>query len=159
HFAKSGTACIPAVAPQPVIPGSDTVWVDDSLPSGASLQNGYNGPFHWDSAQSASGTQSLTNYFYGNGQTYDTSIIGLSQLLAAGENAVVYVRLNECAPPRELKIIWYTNTAHTSAYWGQALIGGENVNMGALPATGAWVRLQIPFSQLGLEGSTLQRVE
>src|SRR5204862_470579 len=54
HIGKSGTACIPVVAPQPSIPGGDTVWVDDASPSGATLSG-----LLWDTAQSASGTQSL----------------------------------------------------------------------------------------------------
>jgi hypothetical protein len=47
------------------------------------------------------------------------------------------------------------------AYWGANLIGWGSDGtvyrhyMGALPATGQWVRLSVPAAQLGLEGNTL----
>jgi hypothetical protein len=50
------------------------------------------------------------------------------------------------------------------AYWGSNLINyGTNgtisrTNMGALPATGQWVRLQVPASAVGLEGRIIEGI-
>jgi RHS repeat-associated protein len=162
HFGKSGSACIPATSPQPTIPAGDTVWIDDALPSGASLQNNSGSWVTWDTSQAASGMQSLTKFYLGSGINYTFFINGLSQPVAIGENLVFYVRLNECAPPRELLIRWYnTTTGFTLTYWGAAVIGGESggYNLGALPAAGGWARIQIPASQLQMEESTVTRLD
>jgi len=58
---------------------------------------------------------------------------------------------------------WTTSTGDGEhrAYWGADLIpygtGGTagRYYMGPLPATGQWVRLEVPASSVGLEGTTL----
>ncbi len=56
---------------------------------------------------------------------------------------------------------WNDGTCAHRAYWGANLIpwGSDGTNsrryMGALPATGQWVRLAVPAALIGLEGSTL----
>ena len=107
-----------------------------------------------------SGTQSLSSSYLGGGKTYDTTVAGLNQPVSMGENAVVYIRINECAPPREIKIIWYSSSAgYKSAYLGQNVIGGENIDLGALPTTSDWVRVEVPFSQLGFSSTNVTKVE
>jgi hypothetical protein len=152
RFGKSGTGCIPTVGAAPTIPDGDTVWLDDGLPAGASLQNGYNGPMHWDNGQAASGSSSLT-FWYGGPMTYATQIIGLNQPVASGDNVVFYMKLNECAPPRELKMRWFGASGYTLLYWGEPVIGEEarSINMGPLPPAGGWVRMEIPLSLLRLQ--------
>jgi hypothetical protein len=163
HLAKGGPACIAAVAPPPQVPAGDAVLVDDSVPAGAALQNGYYGPMHWDVSQAASGTQSLVNYYSGDAHAYTTFITGLSTPLAAGGRVVAYIHTNECAPPREIKLVWYTSGGYRGAYWGEALAGGENscINMGAVPAAASagWTRIEIPVNQLGVGGTTLTKIE
>ncbi|HEV8630795.1 MAG TPA: Calx-beta domain-containing protein [Thermoanaerobaculia bacterium] len=56
---------------------------------------------------------------------------------------------------------WYDGSWEHRAYWGANAIGfgvdGTNGRrfMGPLPATGQWVRLEVPASLVGLEGRTL----
>jgi hypothetical protein len=162
RFGKSGTACIPNLASQPQVPAGDTVWIDDTLPSGASLQNNSGTSIHWDSSQSASGSQSLASGYHGN-RNYNFFVNSLSQPVATGKDVVFYVLLNECAPPEELMIRWYnTVTGYTVTYWGTpGRLGGESggVNMGAMPAAGEWVRIAIPASLMGIEQSTVTRLD
>ncbi len=156
HIGKSGTGCTPATALQPVMPSGDTVWIDDTLPAGASLSS-----MQWDSSQSASGTKSIGRNYLGNA-SYASSILGLSQTLATGENAVFYVKLNECAVPNDLRVIWDTPIRNGQAYWGPSASGAGPyaIYEGPLPAqTGAWVRLEVPFHDLGVEQTTLTRID
>jgi hypothetical protein len=132
------------------------------LPAGAALQNNSGTSIHWDSSQNASGSQSLVTNYLGNGLTYNFFVNGLSQPVATGEKLVFYVRLNECAPPRELFIRWYNSvTGYSVTYWGNPVIGGEGngVNMGPMPAAGGWVRLEIPASLVRMEQSTVTRLD
>src|SRR5512132_4034351 len=74
---------------------------------------------------------------------------------------VVYVLLNSCEPPSEIMLQWnVAGSWEHRAYWGPELIncGGEYWachSMGALPTTGQWIRLEVPASQVALEGTTV----
>src|SRR5206468_2863394 len=64
--------------------------------------------------------------------------------------------------PTELMLQWNNGTWEHRAYWGADSISyGVNGTdsrryMGALPAAGQWVRLEVPASQVGLANSTLK---
>jgi RHS repeat-associated protein len=65
--------------------------------------------------------------------------------------------IDPCDPPREVMISWYDGTWEHRAYWGEDLFqygtaGPSRFAMGALPAPGQWVRLQVPASSVGLAG-------
>lgn len=158
-FGKTGTACIAPAAAAPSIPAGETIWVDDTLPAGASLQNGYWGPPVWSTAQAASGTKSL-RFLYNGSRHYEGYITNLAEPLHFGESLVFYMHLHPCATTRQVKIVWDTNLGTAGAYWGEALTGGEGgyLNMGALPAAGEWHRIEIPLVQLGLEQRVLNRI-
>jgi hypothetical protein len=162
RFGKSGVACVAAPnGAQPAIPAGDTVWVDDSLPAGASLMNGYRGPVFWDSSQAASGTKSLRNYYYGANMAYESYVAGLNGVLDFGQDLIAYIRINECAIPREVRLIWYTSDGGSAgAYFGEALAGGEAgmVNLGPVPAAGVWHRVSVPAETLGFEQRTISRI-
>jgi RHS repeat-associated protein len=159
HFGKSGTACIAAHATPPSVPAGDTVLIDDSLPSGATIT----GDYRWKSTQAATGSQSLTFNYFGPA-FHQASITDISQPFNTGENAVFYMLINECAEqPREILVRWTTSPYdYNVAYWGQAgVLGGESggVNMGPIPNAGNWVRVEIPLSQLHLEQKSLIRLD
>src|SRR5206468_2006028 len=73
-----------------------------------------------------------------------------------------YVYVDPQSPPSELMLEWNDGSWEHRAYWGQDLISWWGSNgtasrryMGALPATGQWVRLEVRASQVGLGPSTL----
>jgi hypothetical protein len=157
RLGKTGVACIPAVAPQPVIPSSDTVWIDDAFPAGAGLTQGAGGSLHWDPSQSAAGTQSLVNNWSGNANNYEMHITGLSETLHTGESLVFYVRINECAPTQEIRFdLWGSGAANV--YWGDPIVPGNATHIGPLPPAGSWQRLEVPVAQIGMAQQTLQRI-
>ena len=79
-----------------------------------------------------------------------------------GDSLYAYVYLDPSNPPSELMLSWNASGSWVhNAYWGADLInvGTNGTNsrryMGALPATGKWVRLEIPASAVGLEGAAI----
>jgi RHS repeat-associated protein len=150
----------PIASPPASFPSTDVVWYDDAVPSGATLT----GIWNWDTTQKVSGTQSNTEPVTdGSHQHYFTNATtGLS--VGTGDKMVVYVLLNSCEPPSEIMLQWnVAGSWEHRAYWGPKLIncGGEYWachSMGALPATGQWVRLEVPASQVALEGTTVSGI-
>jgi RHS repeat-associated protein len=147
--------CTLTTAAQPTIPSGDTVWFDDTLPSGMSFVD-----IRFDTSQKASGTQSL-HIGYGTGsfgQGTSNAAQPLFQVLP-GDRLVFYMLMNPCAKPREVEVTWYASGyGPRGAYWGTALTGDESgkVSMGALPTADGWVRMEVPANLLnGVEGNTL----
>ncbi len=137
-------------APVPSGNANDALWVDDALPAGATVI----GSFSWASANPtpASGTVALQSdlaggvhqhFFYGATATLS---------VAAGDTLFAYVYLDPSNPPSEVMLQWYDGTFDHRAYWGANLIPWLGVAMGPLPATGQWVRLEVPAKLVGLEG-------
>jgi hypothetical protein len=146
--------------------GTETVWVEDTLPTGASPTS--DGGDSWDwiphalSVQPYSGNkahQSATvagsehqHYFYNA-----SSLLPIS----TGDKLVTYVYLDATNPPSEVMLQWNNGSWEHRAYWGaNSVVWGTDGTVskhyeGALPATGQWVRLQVPASDVGLEGSSL----
>src|SRR2546423_9111584 len=81
--------------------------------------------------------------------------------VAVGDSLFAYVYLDPANPPSEVMLQWNDGSWEHRAYWGANLLGwGTDGSvsrryMGVLPATGQWVRLSVPASQVGLEGRTL----
>jgi hypothetical protein len=131
------------------------VWYDEAVPAGAFTD----GIWMWDTAQKASGSQSNTEPVQaGLHQHYFQDA---TQTMSVGQNdkLVCYVLIDPCDQPQEIMLQWHDASGwEHRAYWGQNLIPwGANgtvsrFNMGAVPAPGQWVRLEIPAASVGLAG-------
>ena len=82
--------------------------------------------------------------------------------VVAGDTLYAWVYLDPANPPSEVMLQWNDGSSwEHRAYWGANMIayGADNSvgrrSMGALPATGQWVQLRIPASQVGLDGRTV----
>jgi hypothetical protein len=156
-FDLSGAGCTVATAPAPSALPGDTVWFDDQLPSGGVVE----GIWTWDTTQKASGSQSHTepaqpgihqHYFYNAAPI----------VAGANDKLIAYVLLSTCDTPQEIMLQWHdANGWEHRAYWGANVIPwGTNgtasrMYMGALPAAGQWVRLEVPASFVGLSGRVI----
>ena len=98
------------------------------------------------------------------GSISTTFIYATSTLtVGVGDTLFAYVYLDPANPPSEVMLQWWDGSSDDwhRAYWGANLLGWGTDGtvyrraMGALPATGQWVRLSVPAAQLGLEGKTL----
>ena len=82
--------------------------------------------------------------------------------VATGDVIFFYVYVDPANPPREIMVSWNNGSWEHRAYWGENLIAyGQNNTasqrfMGAVPAAGQWIRLEVPASQVALEGSTVR---
>jgi hypothetical protein len=78
-----------------------------------------------------------------------------------GESLFAYVYLDPASPPTEIMLSWMADNWEHRAYWGaNSITYGTNAtasrkSMGALPATGQWIRLEVPASAVGLEGKAI----
>ncbi|HEX6100573.1 MAG TPA: hypothetical protein VF432_29930 [Thermoanaerobaculia bacterium] len=148
--------CTTPFASQPSPPSTDDVWIDDSLPSGATVPVG---TVTWDTSQYATGTQSFVHNGAG---TNTVRIDDLNKFLKFGSGKVViYVLIDPCSTTREIKLTYRTPVRTAYVYWGENLIsGGTKFRRGDLPAAGTWARLEVPLSSpLNMNGHTLEWIE
>lgn len=141
---------------------TETVWFEDELPTGTTP--GGDEPWNWISTNPApfSGTKAhqsnvaagVHQHFF-HGATYPLWI-------DAGDKLFAYVYLDPTNVPSEIMLQWYDGTGwEHRAYWGanQIAWGTDGTNsrrrMGDLPKAGGWVRLEVPASQVGLEGKSV----
>src|SRR6185295_13371045 len=79
-----------------------------------------------------------------------------------GDVLFTYIYVDPQNPPSEIMLGWNDGCWEHRAYWGDNFIpyGADGTSsrryIGALPATGEWVRLEVPASLVGLEGSNLK---
>ena len=160
--ASNSGSTSPALS-QLVNAGGEVVWVEDSVPAGAVTASDGGDAWNWISSNpppyaGALAHQSLLavgehqHYFYSATATLP---------VAVGDTLFAYVYLDAANPPSEVMLQWYDGNWEHRAYWGvnQISFGTDGTvsrrSMGALPATGQWVRLAVPAAQVGLEGHTL----
>jgi hypothetical protein len=138
-------------------------WANDALPTGATGGGDGGDSWNWVSSnpspfsgsaahQSAIAAGSHQHYFAGATATLS---------IGTGDTLYAYVYLDPANPPSEVELQWNDGTWEHRAYWGANSLGygidgtAGRRYMGALPATGQWVQLRVPASQVGLEGSTI----
>ncbi len=142
--------------------GSDQVWVDDSLPTGAKTWSDGGDAWNWVSSDPTPYSGALAHqsgitagfhqhYFYGASAT----------LAVVGDTLFTYVYLDPANPPSEVMLQWNDGSWEHRAYWGANVVpfgtdgSSSRRYMGTLPANGQWVRLAVPAADLDLEGRTL----
>lgn len=155
---RIGKKCVEPAASPITIPGTDTIWIDDALPTGATLSGS------WDTAHATSGTRSLATGGSAAAGTHSVAVSGATSTLAinTGDKLVAHVLLNSCFPATEMLIRFHTTTGETkTAWWGYVHNNEPTPNWygGAMPAAGQWIRLEVPASNLGLEGKTIDGIQ
>jgi subtilisin family serine protease len=161
--ALAGTTPPPPPPPPPPPAGSDVIWVDDAIPTGAWTTVAGGDAWNWVTANPAPFSQSRAHQSALVAGYHDHSFQKASAGMAvqAGDTLFVYVYVDPSNPPREIMVSWSNGSWEHRAYWGENLINyGANGTagrryMGPVPAGGAWVRLEVPASSVGLEGTTV----
>ena len=154
---KAGSGVVPTNVVELV------VWVNDAVPAGATKFTSGSDTWTWITGNPTpflglkahrSDIEPKT-HAHGFRNATDTFHIN------AGDILVVYVYLDPAHPTSEVMVEWSDGTFEHRAYWGDNLItfGTDGTDsrrhMGPLPEMGKWVRLEVPASLVGLEGSTL----
>ncbi|MCU0709534.1 MAG: DUF1549 domain-containing protein, partial [Pirellula sp.] len=150
----------PAKADPPTSPVAlETVWMDDSFPDDGNLTAAGH-PTQFVMADESnpvfSGTKSLKRTDAGLSQdVWDQA----KTPLTIPQQGVVFahVFLDANNPPQSVMLQFFKNGWLHRAVWGNydAIPWGaenttERVSMGALPATGQWVRVEVPVEKIGL---------
>jgi hypothetical protein len=137
---------------------TDEIYVEDSLPTGA-VQYGSSEGWNWVSANPAprSGTlSSQSNIVAGFHNHYFMSATQ-RMTVGNGDRLFAYVYIDPASIPSEIMVQWNDGTSWYNVYWGADYLNwvGTRYRIGDVPAAGKWVRLEVPASQLGLEGKTV----
>ena len=145
----------------------NVVWVEDVVPAGGVPGAGGGDSWNWTSSnpaqysgitahQSATAAGLHEHWFDNATATLD---------IGTGDTLYAYVYLDPANVPSEVMLAWNNGTWEHRAYWGANSItygvsGTDSRRyMGPLPAAGQWVRLEVPASQVGLEGSILKGMD
>lgn len=167
---KSDGAAVTPPPPDPVVtppptttPSVETfVWVDDSVPAGATAMGVGAETWNWVTANPApySGTRAHQS-IVAAGLHEHYFAWGAPMSVYPGDKLFTYVYLDPANPPTEIMLSWNSGTWEHRAYWGADRITYGQFNTagryyaGPLPATGQWVKLEVPASAIGLEGATV----
>jgi hypothetical protein len=138
-------------------PSPEQVWVEDNVPTGATT-TGFGEGWNWISSSPSPFSGSLAHQSNIVSGLHNHYFQGATQTLTVntGERLFAYVFIDPNNVPSELMLQWNDGSVWYNAYWGADNITSVNRTfVGPLPASGAWVRLEVPASVLGLEGKTL----
>jgi uncharacterized membrane protein len=137
------------------------VWIDDSLPAGATSGGDGGATWNWVSSAPAPESGALAAQTAVASGLHDLWFTGASGAMQVdtGDTLFVWVFLNSASPPTEIMVAWNDGSSwEHRAYWGaNTITDGSNGTsgrhfVGPLPATGQWVKLSVPASAVGLEG-------
>ncbi|MFN0163469.1 MAG: hypothetical protein ACKVQQ_19750, partial [Burkholderiales bacterium] len=135
------------------------------LPSGAST--GGNEPWTWVTANPApySGTHAHQSTLAAGMHQHHFSFASTAWVVGVGESLFTYIYLDPTNPPTQVMLQINDGTDwEQRAYWGANQINwGVNGTVsrryiGPLPATGQWVRLEVPAAQIGMEGRAVRGI-
>ncbi|MGH9959590.1 MAG: RHS repeat-associated core domain-containing protein, partial [Pyrinomonadaceae bacterium] len=141
---------------------AETVWLEDSVPAGASIA-GDNEGWNWIGSNPGPASGSLahqSNIVSGVHQHYFYNATA-TLTVNSGDRLFAYVYLDPANLPSEVMLQWNDGAWEHRAYWGANLLtwGTDGTDsrryIGPLPGAGGWVRLEVAASQVGLEGRTL----
>lgn len=137
------------------------VWMEDATPPGVTLFTGGD-TWDWGSTNPVPYSGTLCHRSATIAGAHQHFFQGGAFPVSRGDRLYAYVWLDPAAPPREVMLQWRDlDGAWGRAFWGEDLLPWGSpgttgrVRMGPLPATGRWVRLEVPASMLGLEGSVV----
>jgi hypothetical protein len=139
------------------------VWIEDALPVGAGIGGDFEG-WNWINANPApySGASAHQSNIFGGIHQHYFFNAATPLTLGAGDKLVTYIYLDPANLPNEVMLQWNDGTSwEHRAYWGANYIdwGADATDgrryMGALPAAGQWVRLEVPAAQVGLANRSI----
>jgi hypothetical protein len=156
----------------------DTVWVEDSLPTGAYPLSDYESWTWMSSWYDGTGWGGATVTPYSGNSNHVSSYFPgywhqhyfreATSVLQPGSNDVLYayVNMDSTYPPDEVMLQWRiveneTESWEHRAYWGANQLdwGLDHTESrrpkGSLPTAGTWVRLEVPASEVGLVGKNI----
>jgi subtilisin family serine protease len=149
---------------QPPQTDPDTAWCDDAIPAGAWTVASGGDAWTWVTGNPAPFAGVKAHQSNLASGYHDHTFVEASNTLAVdtGDTLFAYIYIDPANPPSEIMLSWNDGSSwEHRAYWGANLItnGTDGTAsrraMGAIPAAGQWVRLEVPASVVALEGTHL----
>ena len=145
-------------------PTNTIYWVDDSLPAGAVAGADGGDAWTWVSSNPApfSGAAASQSSIAAGEHQHFFNYATATLAVQAGDYMVAYIYLDPANLPSEVMLQWNDGSWEHRAFWGaNNILNGVDGTVsrffvGPLPAAGQWVRLEVPASSVGLEGSTVK---
>jgi hypothetical protein len=143
-------------------------WVDDAIPAGASTGSDGGDSLTWSASSPAPESGSLAAHTITAAGLHENWFTGATDAMQVftGDTLFAWVYINPASPPSEIMIAWNDGSSwEHRAYWGADTITfGNNGtagrhHVGAVPATGGWVRLSVAAAAVGLEGSSVNGMD
>jgi hypothetical protein len=143
--------------------GIDVLWSDDTIPAGATQAADGGDSWSWILTSPTPFSGALahkSNLYAGEHQHYFLNTTDTLPI-NSGDTLIAYVYLDPTNTPSEIMLQWRVASWEHRAYWGANSISfGVNGTdsrryMGALPAAGKWVRLEVPANLVGVSGYSL----
>jgi hypothetical protein len=142
----------------------DRIWVDDKVPTGGIAAADGGDSWTWINANPAPNSGASAHQSTLSGSMHQHFFHSATETITvnAGDVLFAYVYLDPANLPSQVMLQWNDGSWEHRAYWGQDRIlyginGTESRKpMGAVPAAGRWVRLEVPASAVALEGKTLR---
>ncbi|HEX8521378.1 MAG TPA: DUF1553 domain-containing protein [Tepidisphaeraceae bacterium] len=131
----------------------EIVFLDDSIPPGATQQ----GKWTFAPATAQPVFSGKTSHTDGETEPVPTQHLFHGTRFDVNPTDVLftYVYLDPQTLPQEIMLQFHANGDWRRAFWGaDAIPFKPSVNMGALPKAGAWVRLEVPASKVGIDKPT-----
>ena len=144
----------------------NVTWIDDAAPAGSEAGSDGGDPWAWNWVSSnptpQSGTYAFQSAIVAGEHQYIFVNATATMSVPTGATLYAYIYIDPANPPSEVMLQWSDGTSwEHRAYWGANNLTYGNsgtvgrYNVGALPATGQWVKLAVPASAVGLEGKTV----
>ncbi|MEY4940040.1 MAG: hypothetical protein RIQ93_1775, partial [Verrucomicrobiota bacterium] len=135
------------------------IWLDDVVPLGANPGSFGGDGWNWVSNPTPKyGSRAHQTPASTGQREHSFSGAWTPMTVGVGDTLFAWVHLDPNAMPEELMLHWFDGSWDHRAYWGANKIGygSDNTagrrNMGALPAGGGWVKLEVPAALVDLEG-------
>jgi len=146
----------------------NVVWVEDAIPIGGVPGADGGDAWDWISSNPSAYFGSVAHQSAIAAGLHEHWFAGATAKLAisTGDTLYTYVYLDPTNVPGEIMLAWNDGSSwEHRAYWGANNITygisgtASRTYMGPLPAAGQWVRIEVPASQVGLEGSILSGMD
>jgi len=132
-------------------PRVDTLWFDDELPGEGAGQG-----FDWVDSPVFAGERAMARRGEGVHQFF-VEMAGQKLRVGEGDVLFAHVWIDPANPPREVMFQWFGDGRgwEHRAFWGEDVIGWgqpgtpSRHRVGELPATGRYVRLEVPARDVG----------
>ncbi|HEY7310093.1 MAG TPA: hypothetical protein VH643_12095 [Gemmataceae bacterium] len=145
----------PALRAIPRRDQSERVWFEDKMPFGATTD----GTWTWERRE---GRPAHTEPAAVGTHRHSFQGAPAGHVVGTGDILFAYVYVPAKHAPETIMLQWHDgeNWEH-SAYWGadrieKFIAGATRRHVGALPSAGRWMRLEVPASQVGLEGKSIR---